>query len=163
MDTTIQCLLDQLHSSYVLLTKAVADFEQQDFFIQLPNQGSSAYWIFGHLSVNEDFFISLLTGDKIQYDEPFKTLFQDDNSCYKNFSGKNTTETLDIFLTQHEKVKNTISHADVSTFCNPPPTGLPSVFDSVSAVWGIFSTHRYWHIGQLMSIRKLLSKPDFSF
>ena len=84
-NTLIDYQLMQLQSSYVLLTKGIADFTTDELQIHLPNGGSSAFWMFGHLAVNEDLFLSLLHHNKRKSTEQNINKFQDDNSCFKSF------------------------------------------------------------------------------
>lgn len=52
----LQFLTAELESGEFLLTHAAEDLPGSEFYRPLPNAGESADWIFGHLSVNEDWF-----------------------------------------------------------------------------------------------------------
>lgn len=171
MDPTISCLQSQLNSSQQLIELALNEFKDEDYFAVLPKKCANAYWILGHLTVNEDLFLSLLTQTKRKSDPKWIEYFEDDFSCNLQ-DWRGTTPPLSLpktavlfrhFKTQSIEVKNALNQADPEKFNQAAPDGLPKMFQDKGAVWGIIPTHRYWHIGQIMSIRRMLDKPRLIF
>lgn len=67
----IQFLKAELDSGEFLLTRGVEDLAGSEFYQRLPNAGESADWIFGHIAVNEDWFLSILTGSAVKAPRSF--------------------------------------------------------------------------------------------
>jgi hypothetical protein len=157
-------LLAELDSGDFLLLNGVNDLIDEEFYVRLPNAGESADWLFGHVAVNEDFFLSKLTGSAPQVSENIRNAYQND------FPPTNIAQALlprdgmlQLFRDQRQRVKEALRKEDTLTWDEPAPPGLPSIFKTKGAVWGIVGTHQYWHIGQLMTIRTMLGKPAFQF
>ena len=164
-------LRNQLVSGREILTKAAEPLTEDEFHVHLPGPGVSPNWVFGHLAVNEDWFLSILTGSAIALDAELIAMYQDDTSYKQEVPittsrhGTHPTkrEILDLFESQRTRVLDALDASDTSDWLDPAPDGMPAVFDTVGAVWGVIGTHQYWHIGQLMSIRHMLGKPPFQF
>jgi hypothetical protein len=160
----IEFLSAQLKSGEFLLTKGVEDLVGRDFYRRLPNAGESADWIFGHVAVNEDWFLSILTGSAIEAPQELRDNYQPDfppTGIRQALLPRE--EIIGFFKAQRSRVVAALKAEDTSTWDRPAPPGLPSVFPTRGAAWGIIGTHQYWHIGQLMTIRTMTGKPAFQF
>jgi len=156
-------LREQLAGGEWTLLHALDGLSQDDFLVQLPHAGESVDWVLGHLTVNEDFFLSKLNGVPLELATDLHTVYRDDFPAPTlRPSGKRCRELIDLFVAQRRRVYAALA-ADHSDWSAPPPEGFPGIFPSRGAIWGLFATHMYWHIGQVMSIRAMLQKPTFSF
>ncbi len=159
-----QFLLTQLTSGEFLLTKSSEALTDQEFYVRLPNAGESADWLIGHLAVNEDWFLSILTNSPIQADQQLRDTYQADFPPTSIVQGMRPRAALmEFFRNQRRRVVEALATEDPSAWDRPAPQGLPSVFPTAGAAWGIIGTHQYWHIGQMMTIRTMLGKPAFQF
>jgi hypothetical protein len=157
-------LLAELDSGEFLLLNGVKDLVDSEFYVRLPNAGESADWLFGHVAVNEDFFLSKLTGSNLQVAENIRNIYLNDFPPTNIAQGLLPREgMIQLFRDQRQRVKQALAAEDTSTWDVPAPPGLPPIFKTKGAVWGIVGTHQYWHIGQLMTIRTMLGKPAFQF
>ena len=153
-------LTSQLGSSAWLLGKAAEDLNDADFLAQLPGEGQTANWIYGHLATSEDWFMSKLTGSSLQ-------ISADDHERYKAGQALTTdpgaylskADVLSLFQTQRERTLGALSKADTSSWDSPAPEGLPPMMETVGSVWGVVGTHSFWHLGQVTAIRRMLGKP----
>jgi len=73
-------LINQLNSGRLILTKGAESLSDQEFHVHLPGPGVSATWVFGHLATNEDWFLSILTGQQTQLPDVVAKQYQDDRS-----------------------------------------------------------------------------------
>jgi hypothetical protein len=161
----------QLDSGQVLLAKAADTLTESEFHNQLPGPGPSAHWIFGHLTVNEDWFLSLLTGQPVRSPKDLIDRYQDDASFTKestDFRGTSDSPLskgaiVGLFLEQRQRTLAELATTDLSRWNEPLPADIPAMFRNLGGVWGIVATHPYWHLGQLMSIRHMLHKPPLVF
>lgn len=157
-------LIAQLDSGEFLLTKGAEALTGSDFYQRLPNAGESADWIFGHVAVNEDWFLSILTGSPIQAPQNLRDNYQADfppTAIRQALLPRE--EMIAFFMAQRRRAIEALRKEDVSTWNQPAPPGLPHVFPTRGAAWGILGTHQYWHVGQLMTIRTMLGSPAFQF
>lgn len=157
-------LQSQLEGGAWILTEAAAGLSTDEFYERLPNAGESADWIFGHIATNEDWFLNKLTGSDLQVSQELHSVYQAD------FPPPTVRQRvleregmLELFKTQRARVVEALAKEDTSTWDQPAPDGLPAVFPTVGAVWGILGTHQFWHIGQLMAIRSMVGEPAFDF
>ncbi|HEX3880498.1 MAG TPA: hypothetical protein VHW24_26130 [Bryobacteraceae bacterium] len=160
----IEFLIAELDSGEFLLTKGAEMLTGSDFYRRLPNAGESADWLFGHVSVNEDWFLSILTGSAIQAPWDLRDTYQADfppTGIAQRILPRG--ELMSFFKEQRRRVKDALRSEDTSKWSQAAPPGLPGVFPTRGAAWGIVGTHQYWHIGQLMTIRTMLGKPAFQF
>lgn len=166
-----ELLKNELDSGQHILTKAVEIFNEDEFHAHLPGPGVSANWVLGHLAVNEDWFLSILTPAGVTLSADVIAMYQEDRSFLKEAPRTPSyVEThppkaalVELFLTQRQRVLQALEEADVATWDQPAPEGMPPIFSTVGAVWGVIATHQYWHIGQVMSIRHMLAKGVFEF
>jgi hypothetical protein len=161
----LHLLMSQLESGQAIMTKAVADISEAEFHARLPGRGESVNWIFGHLAVNEDWFLMKLTGAPLQLSNSLHEKYRADESPPADpatpLNGRD--EILRLFQDQRARVIGEVRRADVSIWGSPAPGELPPLFPTRGAVWGVLGTHQYWHLGQIMTIRQMLAKPDFRF
>ena len=162
----------QLDSGEQLLTKAADTLAESEFHDQLPGPGPSANWIFGHLTVNEDWFISLLTGQPVRSPKDLIDRYQDDASFSKESTAfhRGTADSslsrgaiVGLFREQRQRTLAALAATDQSRWNEPLPAGIPSIYRNLGGVWAIVAVHPYWHLGQLMSIRHMLQKPPLAF
>lgn len=159
-----QFLIDQLDSSEHILLTAAADLTEKEFLFELPGQRETANWIFGHLAINEDWFLSQLTGSARQHSQPFyDRYFLDTSSISPPPDPPDRGTVLDMFRATRSRVKAAVREADPATWSDPPPPDLPAIFRSRGAAWGILGTHPYWHVGHIVTIRAMLGRPVFTF
>ena len=158
-------IIDQLSSGSFLLTRAVEDFDDREFHVRLPGRGESANWIFGHLAINEDWFLHVLTGSNQEVSASLRDKYFADESPPADPGTEivGRDEILDLFLGNRQRVISALEKEDPSNWDGSPPVGLPPIFETLGSVWGILGTHQYWHLGQIMTIRQMLAKPDFAF
>lgn len=165
-------LRNQLDSGMKLLMKAAETLSEDDFHAQLPGPGPSANWIFGHLAVNEDWFVSLLTGQPVRMGRELIEQYQDDASFVTesasharatSSSSFSKSAILEHYLDQRKRTLEALAASEVAHWDSPLPTGIPPMYKNLGGVWGIVAVHPYWHLGQLMSIRHMLHKPPLSF
>lgn len=163
-----ELLAIQLDSGQALLTAAAEALTEDEFHAHLPGPGPSANWIFGHLAVNEDWFLSLLSDQKVQLPKDLADRYQGDLSFAQEVAstsrpsqaaGLGKQEIVDLFVRQRQRTRATLQASDPSGWHGPLPEGIPAIYKSLGGVWGIVAVHQYWHLGQLMSIRNMLKKP----
>src|SRR5579871_1858701 len=158
-----ELLRQQLAGGEWTLLEALDGLTQEDFLVQLPHAGESVDWVLGHLAMNEDFFLSALTGAPLEMPASLHGVYRDGFPAPDHRpSGKSRDELITLFVDQRRRVEKVLA-GDDSDWSAPPPGGFPAIFPSRGAIWGLFATHMYWHIGQVMSIRAMLQKPTFSF
>ena len=159
-------LTSQLRGGEWTLLRAAEDLDDNNFHTHLPGGGESPRWIFGHIAVNEDWFLSILAAEGSRTVDPtIAAVYQADFPLPDALDGSQDTrsDVLTLFRTQRQRVYAALELEDPATWDTSPPPGLPPIFPSRGAVWGILGTHQYWHLGQLMSIRTMLGKPTFQF
>jgi hypothetical protein len=159
-------LISQLRGGEWTILRAAEDLDNNNFHTHLPGGGESPLWIFGHIAVNEDWFLSILvTGGSRTVDPEIAEVYQADFPLPDALAHSKDTrsDVINLFRTQRKRVYAALELEDPATWDTPPPPGLPPIFTSRGAVWGILGTHQYWHLGQLMSIRTMLGKPTFQF
>lgn len=158
----------QLDSGESWLLKATDGLSEDDFREHLPGPGPSANWIFGHLAVNEDWFLSVLTPQKMQSSAELVEAYQGDLSFTREVAHQAASarpssllkqQIIDLFVATRRRTLSALRDADISEWQGPLPQGIPSVYKNIGGVWGIIAVHQYWHLGQLMSIRHMLKKP----
>jgi hypothetical protein len=157
-------LLGQLRIGAWTLTEAAKILDEDEFLQKLPNAGESANWIFGHLAVNEDWFLSLLTGSPPKLSQKMHDVYQADFPLPSHAPmAIPRSKLIAIFKGQRARTVATIKSADIRKWSAPAPSQMPDEFKTQADVWGGIATHQYWHIGQLMTIRTMLGKPAFTF
>jgi DinB superfamily len=157
-------LRSQLDGGAWILVEAASALADDEFYERLPHAGESADWIFGHIASNEDWFLTKLTGSERQIPEEIYSVYQPDFPPPTVAQGVlDRNGMIELFQAQRQRSLDALLAADTSTWDQKAPEGLPSIFDTVGAVWGILGTHQYWHIGQLMTIRTMLGQPPFDF
>lgn len=155
--SSITLLKNQLDSGQFLLTTVANDLNEVEFKTKLANTGASAAWIFAHLAVNEDWFLSVLTHTTIECDAQIIKNSQPDLS-YQTFDANlyHKEYLLSLFKQQRARVLAALEKQNADTWQMSAPPGLPTIFKTLGDTWGILGTHQYWHFGQLMSIRQYL-------
>lgn len=135
----------------------------QGFLARVPGQGESMNWVFGHIAVNEDWFLSLLTGSALVLDAEWHGLYgRDDSAPILTAQAASRDEVLDAFNATRQRVMTALRAEDVSRWDEPAPSGLPDLFPTRGDVWGLISTHPFWHIGHLATIRPMLGLQPYT-
>jgi hypothetical protein len=146
------------------LVEAASALTEGEFLKKLPNAGESANWIFGHLAVNEDWFLSILTGSALRLPKKMHDVYQADFPASSHQPlPYGRSRLIAIFKMQRKRTMSALRKANPDMWNAPAPAQMPDAFKTLADVWGGIPTHQYWHIGQLMSIRAMLGKPAFQF
>ena len=119
-------LVSQLEAGGWTLIKACEDLDGQDFLVRLPNAGESADWIFGHIAVNEDWFLSKLTGAKQVLSDEMHAVYQADFPAPAVRQGLlSRTALLELFNEQRERTLVAVKAADATGWDGPPLVEFP--------------------------------------
>ena len=153
----------QLEVSEKLMLGMVNSVDGQGFMAKLPGQGESMNWVFGHIAVNEDWFISLLTSGETRLDQHWHRQYGPDASPpVSRHVAVPRDEICGAFKVTRQRLYDLLDGEDLSTWKEPAPIGLPSVFETRGDVWGLIGSHPYWHVGHLATIRPMLSLKPYS-
>ncbi len=117
-------------------------------------------WCLGHLATSEDWFLKLLTGAETALSEDTHAKYKAGQSPTSNagdYPGK--ADVWGMFQAQRKRVLAALEKDDPGTWDDPAPEGLPPLFKTRGSIWGLIATHQYWHLGQIMSIRRMVGKP----
>ena len=157
-------LLGQLRIGQWTLVEAAKALGEEDFLRKLPNAGECANWLFGHLAVNEDWFLTLLTGSPPRLPRRMYDVYQADfpPPTHQPLSIPRA-KMIAIFKEQRARTIAAVKASNPDTWPGAAPSQMPDQFRTRADVWGGIGTHQYWHVGQLMTIRTMLGKPAFEF
>jgi hypothetical protein len=121
-------------------------------------------WIFGHLAVNEDCFLSILTGSAQQLPQKMHDVYPADFPPPSHQPmAIDRAKLIAIFKAQRARTMAAVRKTNTDMWTAPAPSQMPEAFKTQADGWGGIATHQYWHVGQIMTIRAMLGKPAFQF
>jgi len=160
MATGKDVILEQLGMGDYLFNQFTADLSDEEYFKAPVPRANHAGWIIGHIAVSEDSLVAAATGKPKRIPEATQDLFKGGSTCKAEASVYPSRKQID------ELYKNTRAHtlealkaSDESKWSAPSPEGFTKeVFPTMGSIWGLLSTHQYWHIGQLTVCRAAMNK-----
>ncbi len=127
---------------------------------RLPGQSETLNWIFGHLAVNEDWFLQQLTGSELTLPQDWRDLyFLDDSPSHVTIDNQVPfADLLKAFDEVRLRVYKAVENANENSWLGPPPESLQDYFETRGDVWGGLATHPFWHVGHAATIHQMLGK-----
>ena len=153
-------LLQQLETSDFLFKQLLNGLSDEECFKPPVPGGNHAAWIVGHIAVSEDSMVADLTGKPKRIPEATHELFRGGSTCYAGASKYPSRKQIDeLYRDARANTVESLRMFDVAKWSDPSPERYPrDLMGTAGAIWGLISTHAFWHIGQLTVCRTAMGK-----
>jgi len=152
---------EQFNTGIWLIERCIADLTDEEYFKPAAPGTNHTAWILLHLARTEDWAMSALTGSEHRIPEDIRSRFEFGSTCGTDASKHPPRKEIDaMFREQRAHTMETLEASDLSTWDQPSPEGFPEFFPTVGSIWGMQSTHQFWHIGQLTTCRAVMKKKS---
>lgn len=136
-----------------IVSKAVADVPNEDWFRAPSDDSNHLMWVMGHLVVHRGMTLKLLGG---QWDTPWASLF-----------ARGAARVADQEYPSHEEIKAAwqqvsadlvpaVRNAPTDLLSNAPAQGMPTFDGKVSGTVSLLAFHDAYHAGQVAYLLKWL-------
>lgn len=151
-----QRLLRQLESARGISKRLLQDFQTpEDWTWQVHDKSNHALWFAGHMSVVDNFFISLLSPAEAKENPEFARLFGigskpvNDPAAYPPVS-----EVLAAMDERRQTLLAILHQLSDADFARPLPEGTPDFLSDFGSVFETAIWHEGVHSGQLTVVRR---------
>jgi hypothetical protein len=141
---------------YVTLA-LLADIPHDQWCLQSIPGANHAMWIAGHVTVNDDFFLSRLAGRETRCPEGWTGLFGAGSQPLPDLTAYPAPETVEQQLAaRRQDLVSWFQTLGVEELSAPVPEELRRFAANVADVMPSLAWHEAFHVGQLSLVRKRL-------
>lgn len=156
--TLVERLQRQLIAARELTERYLADFRTPaDWTHQVHPQANHALWFAGHMSVTDNFFLSLMDSQRttklLGFDELFGMGSQPTNDPAKYPAAESVVATMRERRAQTLEFLSKLSDSDLQ---KKLPAGSPDFLSDFGSVFEMLIWHEGMHAGQLSVVRRSL-------
>jgi hypothetical protein len=150
-----------INTSDMVVNKYLADLGDKDLFLRPVEGMNHIAWQLGHLiSAEKTFAESIKPGCSPPLPEGFAEAHSKDTRGSDDHSKFRTKDDyLSLWKSQREATFALLDSLDEHQLDAPSPERFRSFMPTVGALMGLVGTHPLMHVGQWVTVRRMLKKP----